>query len=202
MLPILSEHTCLILHAYVIWMKLQFRFNWSVMPGNYYCCAQDVRSELFNGKAHIFFSIIFLNLLDSMSNWWPISNLSKLLQAALTMQFRIALNEAGSWQWMHLSLTLIVLNLIHSLAFFFISWCQCVCQTLLNVPNRCPLQCPIFSRATCPCWWRWSVWTTLHRFPTLCWLAVLWWGCTWAREWKSSVQWQLLNVSDRMVTAA
>lgn len=144
MLHILSEHTCLILHAYVIWMKLQFRFNWSVTPGNYYCCAQDVRSELFNGKAHIFFSIIFLNLLDSMSNWWPISNLSKLLQPALTMQFRIALNEAGSWQWMHLSLTLIVLNLIHSLAFISISCCQCVCQTLLNVKIDAPISVPYF----------------------------------------------------------
>lgn len=64
MLHVLSEHTCLILRAYVIWMKLQFRFNWSVMPGNFYCCAQAVRSEFFNGKAHIFFSsIIFFKLI-------------------------------------------------------------------------------------------------------------------------------------------
>lgn len=52
-----------------------------------------------------------------MSNWWLISNLSKLLQPALTMQFRIAHSEAGSWQWMYLSLTLIVLNLIYSHSF-------------------------------------------------------------------------------------
>lgn len=155
MLHILSEHT-LILHAYVIWMKLQFCFNWSVMPGSYYCW--EIRVIQWQ-STHFFPPLFFLNLLDSMSYWWPIPNLSKLLEPALTMQFRMALNEAGIWQWMYLSLTLIVLNLIHSLAFIFISCCQCICQTLLNVPNRCPLECPTFSCASCPCWWRWCVWT-------------------------------------------
>lgn len=110
-------------------------------------------------STYFFSPFFFKNLLDSMNKWWAISNLPKLLQPALTMQFRIALNEVGSWWWMYLSITLIVLNPIHSLAFIFVSCCQCVCQTLLNVPNRCPLQCPIFSHATCPQWWRWSVWT-------------------------------------------
>lgn len=87
------------------------------MPGDYYYCAQAVRSELFYGKTHIFFSIIFLNLLGHQLLIESISSLSKLLQPALTMQFRTALNEAGSWQWMYLSLTLIVLSLIHSLAY-------------------------------------------------------------------------------------
>lgn len=171
MLHIRSEHI-LILHAYVIWMKLQFCFNWSVMPGSYYCC--EIRVIQWQ-STHFFPPLFFLNLLDSMSYWWPVPNLSKLLESALTMQFRMALNEAGIWQWIYLSLTLIVLNLIHSLAFIFISCCQCICQTLLNVPNRCPLECPIFSCAMLVkvvCLNR----RPLHRFPPLCCTVVLWWA--------------------------
>lgn len=150
------------MHAYAIWMK-QFSFNWPVTLGNYFCCAQAVRSELFNWQSmfvFVFFSIIFFKLLRLNENWWAISNLPKLLQPALTMQFRVALREAGSWWWMYSSLTLIILNWIHSLVFIFISCCQCVCQTLLNVLNRCPVRCPICSRATCLQRCRWSVCTT------------------------------------------
>lgn len=59
------------------------------------------------------------------------------------MQFKIALNKAGSWQWMYLSLTLIVLSL-HLLAFIFVSCCQCVCQTLLYVQIDAPFSVPYF----------------------------------------------------------
>lgn len=127
-----------------------------------------------------FFSIFFfLNFLDSVNNWWAISDLPKLLQPALTMQFRVALHEAGNWWWMYSSLTLIILSLIHSLVFVFISCCQCVCQTLLNVLNRCPVRCPVCSRATCVRRCRWSVCTTgpCTRSPHCAGLSRWGWGC-------------------------
>lgn len=54
MLHILSEHTCLILHVYVIWMKQQFCFSQTVMPGNY-TAVPKLWDQSYSMAKHTFF---------------------------------------------------------------------------------------------------------------------------------------------------